>query len=106
LPDSLPSIKSLLAQNQDQIAAELLEKLHPFIGPLDGRADPPLEEWRSWLEPLIKRVEDGQPIDLNALFEAISSMTQEIPSTRRSPDTLRKKRVKYATRRRRKSRQG
>jgi uncharacterized protein YjbI with pentapeptide repeats len=85
--------------------AELLEQLQHFVDAIDGASDQPPEEWRSWLEPLVKMTEGGQSLDLNAVIEAVSSVMQGAPPTRRGPIAVRKKRsagVNPGTQRRRK----
>lgn len=84
---------------------ELCEKLQHFANALDGASDQPPEEWSSWLEPLVKMTEGGQSLDLDALIEAVSSVTRGVPPTQRGPNAARKKRsagFNSGTRRRRK----
>lgn len=102
--DRPAELQELLATEGVPIA-ELFEKLQHIVDALDGDSDQPPEEWRSWLEPLVKMTEGGQSLDLNAVIEAVSSVMQGSPPTRRGPIVVRKKRsagVNPGTRRRRK----
>jgi uncharacterized protein YjbI with pentapeptide repeats len=69
--------------------AELFEKLQHFVDALDGASAQPPEEWRPWLEPLVKMTKRGQPLDLYALIETVSRVTQGAPPARRSPNAAR-----------------
>jgi hypothetical protein len=78
-----------LLTTKDEPIAELFEKLQDVV---DAASDHPPEEWRSWLEPLVKKIEDGQPLDLNTLIKAVSSLAPPASPARRGPNAGRKKR--------------
>lgn len=59
---------------------ELLERLRHMVAALDANPDQPPEEWKPWLEPLLKMAEKGQPLDLRAVLDALSSLAHGRPS--------------------------
>jgi len=59
---------------------EFLARLQHWVAALDANPDQPPEEWKSWLEPLMKMTKEGQALDLKAVLDALSSLAQGQPS--------------------------
>ena len=60
-------------------AAEFLERLHHLVAGLDANSNQPPDEWKVWLEPLMKMANEGKPLDLKALLDALTSLTHGRP---------------------------
>jgi uncharacterized protein YjbI with pentapeptide repeats len=104
LPSRSAEIEKLLGMDEASIE-KLIEGIKHVTADLDGASDPPPEAWRSWLEPLMAHTESGQPFDLDALIESLSTMAQGTPHKPRSARTKRNAGINAASRRRRKHRQ-
>ena len=89
-------LQTLFAGNDASNARELLDRLRQAVSALDSASGQPPEEWKPWLEPLMKVSSETQPFDLKALLEALSQAAQRPPAdageqkpTQDSPDSAR-----------------
>ncbi|MBE0625490.1 MAG: pentapeptide repeat-containing protein [Burkholderiales bacterium] len=86
LGEGPPGLRNALAARGIPIA-QLQERLQHLFSALDANSDQPPEEWKPWLEPLMKMVNEGQALDLKLVFEALSSLTQRPPPKPGGPPT-------------------
>jgi uncharacterized protein YjbI with pentapeptide repeats len=66
-------LEPLLEMPRTVPAATLLDHLQRILDGLDDGSSEPPEQLTPLLEPLMKAIEEGQPLDLKALFEALAS---------------------------------
>ena len=81
-PDSLQDI---FAMNGIP-TTELLDHMQQLANVLDSGADQPPEEWKPWIEPLMKMTQDGASFDPKALLDVLSSLMQDQSQKGKSPD--------------------
>jgi len=66
-------MRRVFATRGGSTAEELLDGLQQVFDTL-GATDHPPEEWKPWLEPLMKVTQDGKTFDLKALLDTLSSL--------------------------------
>ncbi len=75
LGEGPPALRNALAARGIPIA-QLQERLQHLFTALDANSDQPPEEWKPWLEPLVKMVKEGRGLDLGLVFDALSSLAR------------------------------
>ncbi|HEX2725907.1 MAG TPA: pentapeptide repeat-containing protein [Beijerinckiaceae bacterium] len=56
--------------------ADVLDQLQRAATAIDASPDEPPEDWKPWLEPLMKMANGEQPLDLQRILAALSSLAQ------------------------------
>lgn len=64
-------------------ASEILVRLQHVLDSLENAGDQPPEEWKVWLEPLMKMANEGRPLEVKALLDVLAALAQ---SWRLNPD--------------------
>jgi uncharacterized protein YjbI with pentapeptide repeats len=88
-PGAIPPTEAVAAAGES--AEQISKKLQSLIAVLDSTADQPPEEWKAWLEPLVKLVEAGQSFDINALIKELSLKVRAAPPAARRQNGARQK---------------
>lgn len=57
-------------------ASEILVRLQHVLNTLESTGDQPPEEWKVWLEPLMKMTNEGRPLEGKALLDALAALAQ------------------------------
>lgn len=70
LHEGLGALRKMLV-TEGSADKELIAHLQQMMDTLASASDQPPEEWKSWLAPLMKMTDDGQPFDLKAVLDAI-----------------------------------
>ncbi|HEV2842464.1 MAG TPA: pentapeptide repeat-containing protein [Chthoniobacterales bacterium] len=70
LHEGLSALQKMLV-TQGSADTELIAHLQRMMDTLASATDQPPDEWKAWLEPLMKMTDDGQPFDLKAVLEGI-----------------------------------
>src|SRR5215472_10860579 len=74
--EGLVALQRLLGAGGGAAAVELLDRLQRAIAQLEAAGDEPPEAWKVWLEPLMRMANGEQPLELQAVLEALSSLAQ------------------------------
>jgi uncharacterized protein YjbI with pentapeptide repeats len=68
-------LRDLLAKKESPVA-EILDRMQGLVDTLSAASDQPPEEWKAWLEPLMKMTNEGRPIEGKALLDALAAFAQ------------------------------
>lgn len=75
LCEGTTGLRNMLAEEEGP-PAEILDRLQHLADTLGAASDQPPEEWKVWLEPLMKMTNEGRPLEGKALLDALAALAQ------------------------------